>query len=54
METYDQAIARAQANANRDGQPCWVHYWAGRWYVGRSPVAGGTKVEAQSLQEGQE
>ena len=44
-ETYQQAMARAKANANRDGNRRYVHCWGDNWYVGHWPCDNATVVE---------
>lgn len=44
---YGKALSHAQANANRDGKPRWLHSYGGRWWI--SPVDPNRAIEGAEL-----
>lgn len=44
-----KAVKRAQANANATKSPRWVHRYGGCWWISKTPVEGGGKINPQPV-----
>lgn len=47
---YARARQRAQANANRSGQPRYIWLWNGTWRTGNSPINNAFSCECEKIE----
>ena len=43
--SYNKAKEQAQADANLDGQPRWIHHYNRNWWIDKEKCYGAEKIE---------